>query len=162
MSKGKSMSILLVIIMIVGGILIVNNKEKVNQDYDIFLDETESKIVLYFSNMKTGELTKEYRVVNIENIKDDMPNTIINELLKGPGNEELTSTIPNETKVNSIVTEENKIIVDFSEEYARENEDELQNLHKIYSVVNSITEITEINEVEIKVNGEIIASKKRL
>ena len=98
----------------------------------------------------------------MEDIKNNMEETIIKELLKGPENIELISAIPSSTKLNSITLDGNKIVIDFSKEFKEEVEDELKNLHKIYSVVNSLTEITEINEVEIKVEGETYTNKIRL
>lgn len=161
MNKSKIVIILLVaIIGIVSAIYFRNNGDK--QEIVQNLEENETKIVLYFSNLETGELVKEYRNVRLEDVKNNMEETIIKELLKGPKNVELVSAIPNGTKVNNIILEENKIIIDFSNEFKEEVEDELKNLHKIYSVVNSLTEITEINEVEIKVDGEIITNKVRL
>ena len=160
MSKGKIMIILLVVIATIVGVIMIRNNEEEKEIEIIKTQET--KIVLYFSNPENGELTKEYRYVNIDDIKNDMPTTIINELLKGPDNMELDSAIPVETKLNSVSVENNKSIIDFSKEFAENSGDELKELHKIYSVVNSLTEITEINEVEIKIEGEIITNKVRL
>ena len=159
MNKGKFIIILLsIIIAIVFGIISRDEKNEVIK----FDDLKETKIVLYFSNPETKELVKEYRYVNIEDIKKDISNTIVTELLKGPENKELVTQIPKETRINSILTENEKIIIDFSKEFALNSEDELENLHKIYSVVNSLTEITEINEVEIKVEGKTLTNKVRL
>lgn len=159
MKKWKTIIILVGIIVGITGVIITRNSE---EEIIEKIETSETKIVLYFSNLASGELVKEYRYVNLGDIKNDMPKTIIDELLKGPNNEELVSAIPNGTKLNSILLENGKIIIDFSNEFAENSEDELKNLHKIYSVVNSLTEITEVNEVEIKVNGEVITSKIRL
>ena len=161
MKKGKVIIILLMIIISVVGIIFSRKEESLNENIEN-ISSNESKIVLYYSNLKTGELEKEYRYVKLEEIKDNMEETIINELLKGPKNQELISAIPENTKLNSINIEGGKIIIDFSKEFGINSEDELKNLHKIYSVVNSLTEITEINEVEIKVDGEILTNKIRL
>lgn len=162
MSKTKIAIVLPLIIIVIIGVLITKGSEVKNFEKTPITEESQTKIVLYFSDLKNGELVKEYRNVDVKNIKDDMPKTIINELLKGPQNIELVKTIPNKTKVNSICVEDKKIIIDFSKEFKENEEDELKNLHKIYSVVNSLTEITEINEVEIRVEGEFITSKIRL
>ena len=162
MNKSKVMIVLLVIIIAVVSILLSKKDKIETNDNGGVIENQNTKIVLYFANPKTGELIREYRNVDVENIKNDMPTTIINELIKGPQNPELSTTISNATKVNSISIEKNKIIIDFSKEFKENTEDELKRLHKIYSVVNSLTEITEINEVEIRVEGEFITSKVRL
>ena len=161
MKKGKVIIVLLIIIIGIIGIIFSRNEE-VSNEINTNIESNETKIVLYFSNEKTGELEKEYRHVKFEEIKNNMEETIINELLKGPENGELSSAIPEDTKLNSLNIEESKIIIDFSKEFGINSEDELKNLHKIYSVVNSLTEITEINEVEIKVEGENFTNKVRL
>lgn len=107
MKKGRIILILLIIILIVGGILIFR-KDGNNNEYVENTEKNQTKIVLYFSNKKTGELEKEYRYVNIDEIKNNMETTIINELLKGPENKELVSQIPKETKVNKVSTENRK------------------------------------------------------
>lgn len=162
MSKTKIAVVLLFTIIVIIGVLITKGNDGESFENIEIIEDNKTKIVLYFSDLEKGELVKEYRNVDVENIKNDMPKAIINELLKGPQNIELSTTIPNETKVNSISIEKNKIIIDFSKEFKENTEDELKNLHKIYSVVNSLTEITEINEVEIRVEGEFITSKVRL
>ncbi len=161
MNKTKIILILLMIIICVIGLILSKNQDN-NSTLVETEKELETKIVLYFSNPENGELVKEYRYVNLRNIKDDAPGTIIKELLKGPETENLISAIPEGTTVNSINVDSNKIEVDFSKEYGNTSGDELMELQKIYSVVNSLTEITEINEVCIKVNGEILADKVRL
>ena len=107
MKKGWIIFILLIAILIVGGSLIRRKDE--NKDEHIEnIEKNQTKIVLYFSNEKTGELEREYRYVNINEIKDNMEATIINELLKGPENKDLVSQIPIETKVNNVSTEKRK------------------------------------------------------
>ena len=134
----------------------INEKEKINEGQ--YSDE-ETQILLYFLDSEKIKLVEEYRYVNLEEIKSNMLKTIIEELIKGPNSKDLVASIPKETKVNSILKEENKVIVDFSKEFNNESVNELQ---KIYSVVNTLTEIKEIAEVEIRVDGEKMASEKRI
>lgn len=160
MNKIKSILVLLMIIICVIGLTISRNEES---NIELQSDnKIETKVVLYFSNPENGELTKEYRNVNLDSIKENLPGTIISELLKGPTTDGLVSAIPDGTKINYLEEEKNKIIVDFTSEYKDILGDELEELHKIYSVVNSLTEITEINEVEITVDGKNFTNKIRL
>ena len=120
MNKVKlSVLLILIIIGIIG--LIISEEEMVVNGDEIEANNLETKIVLYFSNLKTGELVKEYRYVNIEKIKENLIETIINELLKGPKNDELNLAIPSGTKVNFIKQSGDKIEVDFSKEYLEES-----------------------------------------
>ena len=161
MNKTKIIVLLIAIIIGIGALIYYRNDEDSKEIVDNS-EINETKIVLYFSNLETGELVKEYRNVKLEDVKNNMEETIVKELLKGPENVELVSAIPSDTKINNIMLEDNKIIIDFSNEFKEEVDDELKNLHKIYSVVNSLTEITEINEVEIRVEDKIITNKVRL
>lgn len=162
MNKVKSVLVLAMIIVCVIGLTISRNKNLNDEISNQTTTGLETKVVLYFSNPENGELTKEYRNVELSSIKNDLVGTIINELLKGPNTEGLVSPIPTGTKVNSCKEENDKIKIDFSSEYKTEEQNELEELHKIYSVVNSLTEITEINEVEITVDGNALTSKIRL
>ncbi len=118
--------------------------------------------MLYFLDSDEKELMPEYRYVSLERIKDNMYQTIIEELIKGPSTSEYKATVPKDTKINSINKDGNKVIVDLSKEYSQGVENSEEDLGKIYSIVNTLTEIKEIEEVEIKVDGKEITSKTRL
>ena len=122
----------------------------------------QTQILLYFLDSDEKELMPEYRYVSLERIKDNMYQTIIEELIKGPSTSEYKATVPKDTKINSINKDGNKVIVDLSKEYSQGVENSEEDLGKIYSIVNTLTEIKEIEEVEIKVDGKEITSKTRL
>lgn len=111
---------------------------------------------------KGKELVPEYRYVSLDKIKDNMYQTIIEELIKGPSTSEYKATIPKDTKINSIKKAGNKVIVDFSKEYSQSVENSEKDLGKIYSIVNTLTEVKEIEEIEIRVDGKEITTKTRL
>ena len=159
MNKVKLYILFILIIIAIVGMITSNKKEK---NIEKTVEEPQTKIALYFTNPKEEILVKEYRFVNLSEVKEDMAGTIIKELLKGPNNKELVSKIPSSTNVREINIEPNKIVIDFSKEFMEENEDDISKLHKIYSVVNSLTEIAEINIVEIHVEGNLYAEKGRL
>lgn len=122
----------------------------------------QTQILLYFLDENGSKLVTEYRFVSIDEIKDDMPKTIIKELLKGPNTAEYVSAIPSGTELNSIVIDKNRIIVDLSGAYSQDEEDSEKSVAKIYSIVNSLTEIKEVEEVQILVDGKEYATKSRL
>ena len=135
-----------------------NNEEITSGEYS----DEETQILLYFLDADGKTLSKEYRYVSLTSIQKDMLKTIVEELLKGPKSNELLKAIPTETKLNSVTKDGNKAIVDFSAEFIAASDDEATKLQKIYSVVNTITEIKEITEVEIRINGDTIATKNRI
>lgn len=118
MSRMKVIFLLIMIIIGVTGLILSKDDETVNND-EMVQNELETKIVLYFSNLETGELTKEYRYVDMKSIKENLAGTIIDELLKGPTGGELVSSIPSGTRVNSIKENGGKIEIDFSKEYGK-------------------------------------------
>ena len=166
MKNIKLMVVLLVIVLVLLMIIFVNKNnsetKNLNESFSDFSGDETTKVLLYFYNPNTGELEHEYREVSLSNVKSNMYETIINELLKGPTSPNLISTIPLDTKVNEIVQEDGKLIVDFSEEYNDTLDDQKIDLAKTISIVNTLTEIKEIQEVEIKVNGVTISTKKRV
>ena len=164
MKNIKLMVVLLVIVLVLLAIIFrgKNNSKNLNESFSDFSGDETTKVLLYFYNPNTGELEHEYREVSLSNVKSNMYETIINELLKGPTSPNLISTIPLDTKVNEIVQEDGKLIVDFSEEYNDKLDDQKIDLAKTISIVNTLTEIKEIQEVEIKVNGVTISTKKRV
>ena len=164
----KNSKILMILVVIVGVLLAVlaRNQEKDEwENTEEMMAEysgDETKILLYFSDASRSKLMQEYRYVSLADIRKNMVETILNELIQGPDSSELAATIPVGTKVNEVLQEENKVIVDFSEEFWEASDDQNLALQRIYSVVNSLTEIKEVEEVEIRVNGEMVADEKRI
>ena len=166
MKNIKLMVVLLVIVLVLLMIIFVNKNnsgtKSLNEPFSDFSGDEITKVLLYFYNPEKGELGQEYRTVRLNDIKNNMYETIVSELLKGPSSSELVSTIPENTKVNEVKQDGNRLIVDFSEEYNNASNDENLELAKTISIVNTLTEIKEIQEVEIKVNGITISTKKRV
>ena len=166
MKNVKLMIALLVIILVLLAIIFggKNNSKtnNLNDSLSDFSGDEITKILLYFYNPDKGELEQEYRTVSLSDIKNNMFETIINELLKGPASPELMSVIPQGTMVNEIKLEAGKLIIDFSEEYSSASDDQNIDLAKTTSIVNTLTEIKEIQEVEIRVNGVTVSNQKRL
>jgi spore germination protein GerM len=112
------------------------------------------QLALYFKNTETQKLEKEYRFVNIEDVKDDIAGTIMRELLNGPTYENLVSLIPSGTKINKVEVGENQITLDFSKEFVDNKSSNLSDQTlTINSIVNSLTEMKEINQVIFLIDG---------
>lgn len=140
-----------VAIALLGYKILVQNQEKVEITEVPKLD---GKIVLYFKGNEAMKLEKEYRNVSMKRIAENMAKTVVEELLKGPTNEELHSLIPFDTKLLNIESQENTVILDLSNEFIEKQEGESNALLAIYSIVNSLTEITEIEQVKFLINGK--------
>ena len=140
-----------VAIALLGYKILVQKQEKVEITEVTKLD---GKIVLYFKGNEAMKLEKEYRNVSMKRIAENMAKTVVEELLKGPTNEELHSLIPVDTKLLNIESQENTVILDLSNEFIEKQEGESNALLAIYSIVNSLTEITEIEQVKFLINGK--------
>lgn len=140
-----------VAIALLGYKILVQKQEKVEITEVPKLD---GKIVLYFKGNEAMKLEKEYRNVSMKRIAENMAKTVVEELLKGPTNEELHSLIPTDTKLLNIESQENTVILDLSNEFIEKQEGESNALLAIYSIVNSLTEITEIEQVKFLINGK--------
>ena len=140
-----------VAIALLGHKILVQKQEKVEITEVPKLD---GKIVLYFKGNEAMNLEKEYRNVSMKRIAENMAKTVVEELLKGPTNEELHSLIPVDTKLLNIESQENTVILDLSNEFIEKQEGESNALLAIYSIVNSLTEITEIEQVKFLINGK--------
>lgn len=155
MNKRKLILIILIgiIIVVISTIIEIrgrNNKNTLEDEMDM----PTVQLLLYFGKKNSMELGKEYRYVSMEDIRNDMVGTIINELIKGPVNDELNKTIPEGTKVNSINIKDNTVILDLSKEFEENhNGNTVAEAITIYSIVNSVTEVTEINSVKFLIDG---------
>ncbi len=117
------------------------------------LQEFEREIILYFgSPAGSGVVSETRNVVIRENESPERP--IIEQLIKGPEDKSLLPTIPKDVKLLTVLTEQKKCYVNFSEELIGGiGEDMSRRALLYYSVANSLTELEGINEVEILVNG---------
>lgn len=158
MQKLKGMMIIFLIIIAALGCIFSKPKET----EEVVNNELQTKIVLYYTNPKNGELEKEYHSVSLKEIEKDIIGTIVKEQIKDPQNKELINQIPKGTVVNQIVIKDDKAIIDLSKEFKENEENELAKMQKIYAIVNAVTEVKEINEVEIDVEGTFYTQKKRL
>lgn len=112
-------------------------------------------IKLYFSNKNDGKLVSEKRLVTKKEIMESPEKTIINELIKGPENQELLPTIPKGTKLISVTNKEGTAIVNFSREFVdNHGGGSMGETITIFSIVNSLTELKEIQKVKFLIEGE--------
>lgn len=164
--KKKTIIIIGIIVLMVSGIMVfgisiesgenVDNNIQQEGESEIEPEEEipelsnyEVKLTLYYEDKKSGVLTKEERIVNAKNLLDNPYMFTLNELLKGPSNQELQKTIPEGTKINNTIIDGRTLIVDVSKEFQNAS-----GMNAIYSIVNTMTEFNEIENVKITIDGE--------
>lgn len=149
--------LLLMIIISLSGCDIVQR-----DNMDVNIDETansqmeEREIILYFSNSQGQYVVPEYRIVEVDkNINStDFARIVLEELIKGPKDENLYKTIPEEVKILNIEIQEDTILIDFSKEMHTKHwggaagED-----MTISSLVDTMTELNGIKKVLPSVEG---------
>jgi len=114
------------------------------------------EIILYFSKCGDKEcfLIEEIREVELNK---DLQLILIEELIKGPVSKDLSPTIPNSTKINSIEIEEDLAIVNFSKEIILDQQIPHSSTTEplaIFSIVNVLTELPQVRRVKILVEGK--------
>lgn len=78
---------------------------------------------------------------------------ILNQLIKGPVEENMRVAIPEGTVVNKVVVKDGTCFVDFNEKFLEKRSDVSEEV-TIYSVVNSLAELSNIYRVQFTINGE--------
>ena len=80
---------------------------------------------------------------------------VVEELIKGPANDDHIATIPTDTKVLSVETKNDVCFVNFSKEFVTKHQGGSSGeLFTVYSVVNSLTELGTVGSVQFLIEGE--------
>ena len=163
MKKNTIISIIIFIAIILGIYFIYKNIEikKVENEYQDYTPEEEisdsqtrqTKIILYFENIETGELETEIKLIDANLLIKNPYKELIDLLIKGPQSSNLKKLVPDGTRLNDVKIEKNCAIINFSEEFLN-YENEEKKLKIINSIVNTLTNLKEINSVSFLINGE--------
>lgn len=117
------------------------------------------KVILYFAN-QNNKLVEETRNIQVKQNKS-MELHIVEELINGPKLEENIKTIPSETKIRNIKTEDSICYVDLSSDFITKISGNKTNESlAIYSIVNSLTNLDNVNKVQFLIDGEKINLSK--
>lgn len=162
----KKIIIALIIFVILIGIGVwyfffynTNNESEINEiipEEEISEEQMRQTIVsLYFYNENTNSLVPEGRLIDVKELVEKPYNKLVELLIQGPNNSELSKTIPEGTRINKIELKGDTLYIDFSKEFI-ENHEGGENKEKatIYSLVNTMTNLTEVNSVKILIEGE--------
>jgi spore germination protein GerM len=115
------------------------------------------EVKLYFAQYEDNQsfLQPETRTVETG---DDIYRSVVEELVKGPESEQLYPTLPSNTLVYSVKSDNGLAIADFSKELITNFEEiphsSTTEMLAIYSIVNTLTEFDEIERVRITIEGK--------
>jgi germination protein M len=116
-----------------------------------------ANVKLYFAKYEDNlaYLVPEVRLI----INDsDFYKSIVQEIIKGPTDEQKYPTIPSTVKVNSVTVKNGLAIVDFSKEIITESQkiphSSTTEVLAIYSIVDTLTEFKEIQKIRITIEGK--------
>ena len=162
----KKIVILIIIILILLGVGVwyflvyqKNNKLTENEiipEEEISEEQMRQTIVsLYFYNENTKSLVSEGRLIDAKELINEPYKKLMEFLINGPQNNNLTKTIPDGTKINKAELKGNILYLDLSKEFIENHVggEEKESI-TIYSIVNTMTRLTEIDAVKILIDGE--------
>ena len=162
--KRKIILILTIIVIIAIGYCIYRNISIEKNNVDDYQDYTpqeeiteeqmrQTKVILYFENIETGELDTEIKVIDAKNLIENPYKELINLLIKGPQSSNLKKLIPEGTIVHEVTVENSCAKINLSQEFLN-YENEEQKLKIINRIVNTVTNLKEISSVKFLINGE--------
>ncbi|HYE82714.1 MAG TPA: GerMN domain-containing protein [Clostridia bacterium] len=119
-------------------------------------DMTEREIILYFADSQAMYMVPEKRTVFVKKDIEDAEfyRIVLEELIKGPGTENLYRTIPEEVKIEYIEVEGDLLKVDFSEEmHTKHWRGAAGEAMTVNSIADTMTEFENIKKVMPTVDG---------
>ncbi len=138
-------------------------REDVIMNGDISAEPTNYEILtLYFENSEGSALSTEIREVQV-NPNLPVERYIVEQVIAGPEDESLRSTVPYDTKIRDISTADGVCYVDLSVEFVNKQLGlEKDALAAVYSIVNSLCEIEDVTKVQFLIEGEKLDSYRNV
>jgi germination protein M len=133
------------VIFLVAGALAGCRREQV-------ASETSENIQLFYGDANNERMVAEEREIRYGKC-DDKYTVVLEELIQGPTDENLTANISPATEVYGTILQPQEIIVNFSQEFARFG-GSVAEIIGVGSVVNTLTQFDGIERVKILVAGE--------
>ncbi len=131
----------------------VKSSEQNKPDISAQPQETLAKVTLYFGDGEATYLVPEEREVAKET--RPLEEVVIEELIKGPQNPDLTRTVPQEAKLLSVKVVDGVAYVNFSKEFQTKHwGGSAGELMTLYSITNSLAELPGIEKVQFLLEGE--------
>lgn len=136
----------------------VFNRDVVMNNPTINPEKTNWQVVyLYFANKNGSKLVCQQRGMEVKQSLS-LEYQIVEQLIKGPDNSngsDLQQTVPSDTKIKDIKTEEGICYVNLSRDFIKKK-GSISEPIIIYSIVNSLTEFDGVNKVQFLIEGEKI------
>ncbi len=128
------------------------NRTNVRNNPEVVPEKTQQRMVtLYFVDRTGSRLVPEQR--NIEEKQSlTLEYQIVEQLISGPDKNMLTPTMPKNTLIRDIKTEDGICYVNLSKGFLTKTP--VSTELTIYSVVNSLTELKTVNKVQFLIEGE--------
>ncbi len=138
-------------------------REDVIMNGDISAEPTNYEILtLYFENSEGSALSTEIREVQV-NPNLPVERYIVEQVIAGPEDKSLRSTVPYDTKIRDISTADGVCYVDLSVEFVNKQLGlEKDALAAVYSIVNSLCEIEDVTKVQFLIEGEKLDSYRNV
>lgn len=157
--------IIFLILFVLGiGILVINNNKKEKNDYiEEYTPEQEisdeqlrqTNINLYFKDSEKEELVAEIRKIDSKELLENPSKKLIEFLIEGPQNNNLSKIIPDNTKLISAEIVKGVLYIDFSEEFIKEENMGLDREKNIIdSILKTVIQLNEVKGIKILINGE--------
>ena len=116
---------------------------------------TTEEVTLYFSNQQATAVVGEKRELSGNLNQEQFITLVLEELIKGPENQNLTASIPETVKVQAVTIENGLVQVDFSQEMHTDHwGGAAGESMTVNSIVNTLTEFPYIEQVKMTVTGE--------
>lgn len=133
----------------------MNANSFIDQDVSLSDYEIYGEISLYFAN-EAGDRLVEYptQLETGENISVEQK--IIEQLIEGPRDSKLKSTIPEGTKVIKTSSKDGICYVDLNSKFL-DGVADIKDEVIIYSIVNSLVELPNVNKVQFTIEGQRVA-----
>lgn len=110
------------------------------------------EITLFFGNSGGDKLVEQkFSKIYSENVS--MERYIVDSLIKGPGDSEMTRTVSEQTKVISVTTKDGICYVNLGGTFLSDTLDVTDEV-EIYSIVNSLCELTNVSKVQFSIDGD--------
>lgn len=114
--------------------------------------EKVEKVKLYYGDTNNEKMVTEEREISFAQ-GEDKYKVILEELIKGPEDQDLRANISENTKVYGTIKQGSDLIVDFSKEFSQ-FAGSMAEIIGVGSVVNALTQLDDIKRVKILVEGE--------
>lgn len=109
---------------------------------------------LYFANADGTKLVKETRNVHYSS-NTTLEKVVMEQLQKGPMNDQLQPVLSNDIKVLSITVEQKMCTINFSKEFVNSAaEKKVKPEVTVYSIVNTLCDMLNVDRVQFQVEGE--------